>query len=69
MAIVRRAEADIDLSKVDWAALDATDDAEIARQIAGDPDTASVFTADELALARLVVPPAAPRDVTAARRD
>jgi uncharacterized DUF497 family protein len=59
--------AAIDLSKVDWAALEATDDAEIDRQIANDPDTAPVFTTDELALARRVVPPTAPDDVKTIR--
>jgi putative transcriptional regulator len=68
MTIVRRTRADIDLSKVDWAALEATDDAEIERQIADDPDTAPVFTASELVLARRGVPPAAPDDVKAIRQ-
>jgi putative transcriptional regulator len=67
MPIVRRTRADVDLSKVDWAALQTTDDAEIEAQIAADPDTAPIFTADELARARRVVPPPLPDDVKAIR--
>jgi len=68
MTIVRRTRADVDLSKVDWATLQNTDDAEIEAQIAADPDTAPVFTADELARARRVVPPPLPDDVKAIRQ-
>jgi putative transcriptional regulator len=68
MTIVRRTRADVDLSKVDWAALQTTDDAEIEAQIAADPDTAPIFTADELARARRVVPPPLPDDVKAIRQ-
>jgi putative transcriptional regulator len=68
MAIVRRTRADIDLSKIDWLALQTADDAEIEAQIAGDPDTAPIFTADELARARRVTPPPISEDVKAIRR-
>ena len=68
MTIVRRTRADVDLSKVDWATLQNTDDAEIEAQIAADPDTAPIFTADELARARRVVPPPLPDDVKAIRQ-
>lgn len=68
MTIVRRTRADVDLSKIDWAALQSIDDAEIKAQIAADPDTAPIFTAAELARAVRVVPPPAPDDVKAIRR-
>lgn len=68
MSIVRRTRAEVDLSKVDWAALAATTDAEIAAQIAADADTAPIFTADELARARRVIPAPAPDDVKGIRQ-
>lgn len=68
MTIVRRTRADVDLSKIDWAALEATTDAEIEAQIAADPDTAPIFTTDELARARRVVPPPTPDDVKGIRQ-
>src|SRR5258708_12846388 len=68
MPTVRRTRADVDLSKVDWARLEATTDAEIDAQIAADPDTAPVFTARELARARLVVPVPDADDVRKIRR-
>jgi putative transcriptional regulator len=67
MTIVRRTRSEVDLSKVNWAALDAVDDATIEAQIAEDPDTAPIFTADELARARRVTPPSEPDDVSAIR--
>lgn len=67
MTIVRRKRADIDLSKVDWAALEAIDDAAIESQIAADPDTAPVFSADDLARARRATPAPDPADVRAIR--
>jgi putative transcriptional regulator len=39
---------DLDLSKIDWRRFDETTDAEIDRQIADDPDTAPVFTTEEI---------------------
>jgi len=68
MTIVRRTRADIDLSKIDWAVLETIDDAQIEAQIAADPDTAPIFTTDELARARRVAPPPAAEDVKAIRR-
>ena len=68
MTIVRRTRADVDLSKIDWPALQATDDSEIEAQIAADLDTAPIFTPDELARAKRVVPPPAPDDVKAIRQ-
>ena len=64
MPIVRRTRPDLDLSKVDWAALAKTSD----REIAADPDTAPVFTDWELAHARRVVPAATGANVRALRR-
>ncbi|MHB8530455.1 MAG: helix-turn-helix domain-containing protein [Caulobacteraceae bacterium] len=63
-----RTRADIDLSKIDWAALERTTDAQIAEQIADDPETAPIFTPDELARARRVGAPPATGDVKAIRR-
>jgi putative transcriptional regulator len=68
MTIVRRTRAEVDLSKIDWAALDATTDAEIEAQIAADPDTAPIFTADDLARARRVIPAPTPDDVKGIRQ-
>ncbi len=46
-----RSRSDLDLAKVDWNRFDATTDEEIDRQIAEDPDTAPVFSAEEFAAA------------------
>ncbi|MEO8812021.1 MAG: hypothetical protein ABI376_03795 [Caulobacteraceae bacterium] len=54
MSIVRRTRAEVDLSKIDRAALKAMSEARIAAQIATDPDTAPLFTSGELARARRV---------------
>ena|SRR5438045_4305466 len=54
MRIVRRSRADLDLGKIDWARIDATTDADIARQISEDPDTAPIFSAKQIAAARRV---------------
>ncbi len=67
MTIVRRTRAEVDLSKIDWARLAATTDAEIERQIVADPDTAPIFTTDELERARRVVPSPLGEDVRAIR--
>ena len=56
MTIVRWARTDVDLSKIEWALLAATTDVEIERQIAANPDTAPIFTTEELERARRVVP-------------
>ncbi|WP_284943668.1 helix-turn-helix domain-containing protein [Acidisoma cladoniae] len=68
MMIVRRTRADVDLAKVDWAALEATTDAEIAAQIAADSDTAPIFTPTDLAQARRVAPAFSPDDVRVIRQ-
>jgi len=68
MPIVRRTRSEIDLSKVDWQALAAITDHQIEGQIRGDPDTAPLFTDEELARARRVTPPPAASDVRAIRR-
>ncbi|MBI1774507.1 MAG: helix-turn-helix domain-containing protein [Proteobacteria bacterium] len=68
MPTVRRTRADVDLSKVDWARLEATTDAEIDAQIAADPDTAPIFTERELARARRIVPSVDADDVRGIRR-
>jgi putative transcriptional regulator len=49
--------SDLDLAKIDWRRVDATTDADIARQVAVDADTAPLFTPDEiLAAGRRIVP-------------
>lgn len=68
MTIVRRTRAEIDLSKIDWAALEGVTDTQIDAQIADDPDMAPIFTPDELARARRVTPAPAPDDVRGIRR-
>ena len=67
MTIVRRTRSEIDLSKLDLAILDRVTDAEIDAQIAGDLDTAPVFTPEELARARRVTPVLDPQDIKALR--
>lgn len=56
MPTVRRSRSDLDLDRVDWKRVAETSDAEIERQIAADPDTAPIFTDDELAAAKRVEP-------------
>jgi len=68
MSIVRRTRSDVDLSKIEWAALDSVDDAAIAAQADADADTAPIFTTDELARARRVTAAPDPEDVRAIRR-
>lgn len=51
MPITIHSRSDLDLSKIDWHRFDETTDGDIDRQIAGDPDTAPVFTAEEIAAA------------------
>ncbi len=48
MPTVRHSRSELDLAKVDWRGVDATNDADIARQAAEDHDTAPVFTAAEI---------------------
>jgi putative transcriptional regulator len=68
MRIVRRTRADLDLDKVDWAAIAKTSDKKIDAQIAADPDTAPIFTDQELAHAHRVFPPPISGNVRALRR-
>ena len=67
MTIVRRSRSDIDLSKVDWRALEGVSEAQIEAQIFDDEDTAPLFTDDELARAKRVHPTVAAGDVKAIR--
>jgi putative transcriptional regulator len=55
------------LAKVDWRRIDATSDADIARQAAEDHDTAPVFTAEELLAAGRRIAPDDVDDVRALR--
>ncbi len=48
MHTTAHSRADLDLTKIDWAKIDATSDEEIDAQIAADADTAPSFTADEI---------------------
>ena len=68
MPITRRTRADLDLSKVDWTRVAATKEADIDAQIEADADTAPVFSDEELARARRVVPPPPPEDVRSIRQ-
>ena len=43
-----RSRSELDLTKVDWHRIDATDDQTIARQAEEDPDTVRVLTPDEI---------------------
>jgi len=68
MAIVQRTRADLDLSKVDWAGLAEVRDADIQTAIDSDPDLSPLFSEDDLARARRVLPPPLPDDVRAIRQ-
>ena len=70
MPIVRRTRAEIAIEalKVDWRKVKATTDAEIDAQIAADPDTSPVWTDEELANARRVVPWPRAEDIQALRQ-
>jgi len=65
---VQRTRADLDLAKVDWAGLSQVSDADIETAIDSDPDLAPLFSANELARARRVLPPPLPDDVRAIRQ-
>ena len=56
MRIAKHSRADLDLTRIDWAKVDATTDQDIARQIAEDPDTGPLFTAEEIFATRRVPP-------------
>lgn len=68
MPTVRRTRSDLDLERIDWPGIRATSDAEIERQIASDPDTAPLFTDEELSAAERVLPEVMPEDVRNLRR-
>ena len=54
MRTVKRSRFELDLTKIDWAKVDATTDDDIARQVADDPESAPVFTeADILSACRV----------------
>jgi putative transcriptional regulator len=59
--------SDLDLARIDWRQVDATDDAAIDRQAAADADTAPVFSAADLLAAARRIEPAAIEDVRALR--
>jgi putative transcriptional regulator len=57
MPTTAHSRAHLDLTKIDWAKIDATSDEEIDAQIAADADTAPSFTVDEiLAAGRRIEP-------------
>jgi putative transcriptional regulator len=68
MRTIRHSRADLDLTKIDWARIDATSDAEIDAQIAADADTAPSFTADEILAAGRRIEPDDVVDVRTLRR-
>jgi putative transcriptional regulator len=63
----RHSRSELDLSKIDWSRVDATTDADIARQATEDMDAAPVFTAAELLSAGRRISPEAIEDVRALR--
>jgi len=67
MPTAPHSRSDLDLSKIDWARVDATSDEEIARQAAEDADTAPLFTPDEILAAGRRIEPDAVDDVRALR--
>jgi putative transcriptional regulator len=67
MPIASHSRSDLDLAKVDWSRVDATTDEEIARQAAEDPDTAPVFSPEEILAAGRRIQPEAIEDVRALR--
>ena len=48
MPAERHSRSELNLSTIDWARIDATTDADIARQAAEDDDTSPIFTALEI---------------------
>ena len=67
MSIDKHFRSELDLSKIDWAKVDATSDAEIRAQVAADEDTAPLFSAHDLAAAARVVEPPTAEDVRSLR--
>ena len=48
MPTAPHSRSELDLAKVDWHRIDGTSEEAIARQVAEDPDTASVLTPEEI---------------------
>ena len=67
MRTTAHSRANLDLTKIDWAKIDATSDEEIDSQIAADADTAPSFTADEILAAGRRIEPDDVVDVKALR--
>jgi putative transcriptional regulator len=63
----RHSRSELDLSKIDWAIVDATTDEELAGQADADADTAPIFTAEELLAAGQRISPDAVEDVRTLR--
>lgn len=68
MPTAQRFRSELDLSKVDWTKVDATTDAEIARQAREDEDTAPVFTMAEILAVGARVAPEEIEDVRTLRQ-
>ena len=67
MPTTTHSRSELDLAKVDWHRIDATGDEDIARQAAGDQDTAPLFTAAEILAAGRRITPDEVEDVRALR--
>ena len=67
MPTTKHSRSELDLAKVDWRRVDATGDEDIARQAAGDQDTAPLFTAAEILAAGRRITPDEVEDVRALR--
>jgi putative transcriptional regulator len=67
MPTAPHSRSELDLAKIDWDRVDATDDAEIAQQAANDRDTAPVFAAEEILAAGRRIEPDSIEDVRALR--
>ena len=63
----RRSRRDVDLDQIGWVALKQVTDEEIDAQIAEDPDTAALFTAQEMKASRLMTPTLRGEDVRTIR--
>jgi putative transcriptional regulator len=67
MPTAPRSRSELELTRVDWHRIDATDDATIVRQAAEDPDTAPISTPEEILVAGRRVTPDEVEDVRALR--
>jgi putative transcriptional regulator len=67
MPTAPRSRSEMDLTRVDWHRIDATDEETIARQAAEDGDTAPVLTPEEILTAGRRVSTDAVEDVRALR--